>query len=132
VEIPGVSHDEELGEREWTGPRAMEAIGVIASAVGKTTEALLGAAQSQAISDRYRAERKATKVSRKATGQRVAGLMPIAPSALKIARYESHLERSLYRALHELQRLQAARSGGRFPIPLAVDLDVSGGPVAGE
>ena len=28
----------------------------------------------------------------------------------KLSRYETNLERSLYKALHELQRLQAARS----------------------
>ena len=35
----------------------------------------------------------------------------------KLSRYEVSLERSLYRALHELQRLQAARAGE--PAPLA-------------
>jgi hypothetical protein len=39
-------------------------------------------------------------------------------------RYEVTLERSLYRALHELQRLQAARAGQPVPLPEAVDVDV--------
>ncbi len=43
----------------------------------------------------------------------------------KLSRYEAAIERSLYKALHELQRLQAARDGGNVPLPLAVDADVS-------
>ena len=45
----------------------------------------------------------------------------------KLSRYEIPLERSLYRALHELERLQAARRAeGDIPPPVAVDIDVSG------
>ena len=47
----------------------------------------------------------------------------------KVARYETHLERSLFRALHELQRLQAIRKG-TGGAPMAFDLDVSVGPRA--
>ena len=42
-----------------------------------------------------------------------------------ISRYETTLERSLYKALHELQRLQAARDGQAVPLPTAMDIDVS-------
>lgn len=44
-----------------------------------------------------------------------------------LSRYEGTLERGLYRALHELQRLQAARAGQDVPPPAAVDLHVSEG-----
>jgi hypothetical protein len=45
----------------------------------------------------------------------------------KLSRYETNIERSLYKALHELQRLQAARRAeGSVPPPAAVDVDVSG------
>jgi hypothetical protein len=44
----------------------------------------------------------------------------------KLSRYETAIERQLTRALHELQRLQLARSGGDVPAPHAVDVDVSG------
>jgi hypothetical protein len=44
----------------------------------------------------------------------------------KLSRYETTTERSLYKALHELQRLQAARgAGGNVSPPVAVDVDVS-------
>lgn len=43
----------------------------------------------------------------------------------KVSRYESHLERGLYKALHELQRLQAARGGRYVPPPVALDMDLT-------
>ncbi len=48
----------------------------------------------------------------------------------KLSRYESALERALYRALHELQRLQAVRAGEPVPAPVAVDVTVDGGFVS--
>jgi len=42
-----------------------------------------------------------------------------------ISRYEATLERSLYKALHELQRLQAARNGQAVLLPQTIDLEVS-------
>jgi hypothetical protein len=46
----------------------------------------------------------------------------------KLSRYETTIERGLYKALHELQRRQAARRGGDVSAPLALDVDVSGFP----
>jgi hypothetical protein len=46
----------------------------------------------------------------------------------KLSRYETSMERSLYKALHELQRLQASRKGQPVPLPVAVDIDVTGLP----
>jgi hypothetical protein len=44
----------------------------------------------------------------------------------KLSRYETAIERSLYKALHELQRLQAGRNTeGDVPPPAAVDVEVS-------
>ena len=50
----------------------------------------------------------------------------------KLSRYETAIWRSLYKALHELQRLQAARhtKGDVLP-PIALDVDVSGVPEEG-
>jgi hypothetical protein len=42
-----------------------------------------------------------------------------------LSRYEATLERSLYRALHELQRLQAAREGKTVLPPEVVDAEIS-------
>jgi len=40
----------------------------------------------------------------------------------KLIRYEVSIERGIYRALHELQRLQAARNGEAVTTPLAIDI----------
>ena len=44
-----------------------------------------------------------------------------------LTRYETTIERGVTKALHELQRLQAARKGELVPLPLAVDVNLSGG-----
>jgi len=44
----------------------------------------------------------------------------------KFIRYETSIERGIYKALHELQRIQSARKGEKPPAPLAIDVDVSG------
>ena len=43
----------------------------------------------------------------------------------KLLRYETTIERGIFKALHELQRIQSVRSGNRVPAPVAVDVDVS-------
>jgi len=40
----------------------------------------------------------------------------------QLARHETAIERSMLRALHELQRLQAARAGEDVPMPVVVDV----------
>ena len=71
-----------------------------------------------------RAERDS--ISRLAGQYRRSSLLPGDGEALKIRRHEAHLEKCLYRALHELQRLQAKRGGQMIPPPIVVDLDVNG------
>ena len=44
---------------------------------------------------------------------------------VRFSRYESHIERSLFRSLHELQRLQAKRQGRDIAAPVAVDIEVA-------
>jgi hypothetical protein len=45
----------------------------------------------------------------------------------KFSGCETTIERRLYKALHKLQRLQAARhADGDAPPPVAIDVDVSG------
>jgi hypothetical protein len=55
--------------------------------------------------------------------------IPDLPDALNLARYETTLERQIYRALEALERLQRLRAGEIIPAPLqlSVDLDVTGG-----
>ena len=50
----------------------------------------------------------------------------------KLSRYESAIERGLFKALHELQRLQAERRGEDVPPPAAVDVEVTVVPEEGR
>lgn len=43
----------------------------------------------------------------------------------KIIRYENSIERSIYKSLHELQRIQAERRGEKITAPVAIDVEVS-------
>lgn len=40
-----------------------------------------------------------------------------------ILRYQTTIERSIYRAYHELERLQAKRNNQNVPLPLSIDFD---------
>lgn len=40
----------------------------------------------------------------------------------RLMRYETTIERGIYRALHELQRLQAMRKGQSVNLPMAIDI----------
>jgi hypothetical protein len=52
---------------------------------------------------------------------------PIATGTMQnIQRYETHIDRCMYRAIHELQRLQAARRGESVTAPIAVEVNTSG------
>ena len=53
--------------------------------------------------------------------------MLVGDSTEKIMRYETAIERQIYKALHELIRLQMARQGERLQAPVAIDLEVFGG-----
>jgi hypothetical protein len=46
-----------------------------------------------------------------------------ADTLTKLQRYEASQERSFYKALHELQRVQAMRRGENVTLPLAVDVN---------
>ena len=50
-------------------------------------------------------------------------LLPDEKTLEKIARYEAHLSRQLYQAMHELEALQAKRAGEAAPL---ARLDVQG------
>jgi hypothetical protein len=41
----------------------------------------------------------------------------------KFFRYETMLEKGMYRALHELERIQAKRNGSNVPFPVVVDVN---------
>jgi len=61
-------------------------------------------------------------------GQAVQADLAGANILIKLNRYEAHIDRVLYKALHELQRLQARRAGQQVDAPHIIDIDVSTDP----
>lgn len=57
--------------------------------------------------------------------------LPTGNASDRILRYETTIERQLYRAIHELQRLQAGRAGERVLPPVVVDVSCDGGETQG-
>jgi hypothetical protein len=55
-----------------------------------------------------------------------ASSMGLMHDADKFFRYETMLERGIYKALHELERIQAKRNGVNIPPPIVLDVDISG------
>jgi len=45
---------------------------------------------------------------------------------LNLLRYETAIEKQIYKALHELMRVQSAKRGGKPLVPIAIDVEVSG------
>ena len=44
---------------------------------------------------------------------------------LNLIRYETAIEKQIYKALHELMRLQSEKRGEKPPLPVAVDVDIT-------
>ena len=118
-----------LTELAWTAGRVREYVAAVARHA-RTTADGVWADLSDLVAERAAAARaKAERADR----HRRAHLLPPDRTLAKVARYEAGLERSLYRALHELQRLQQARAAG-VPVtpPAAVEVEVNGLPDAGD
>jgi hypothetical protein len=86
-------------------------------------EELLEAATRSARFKVERAKLEAEKVERDLRNMTRERLLPDDKILEKVARYEAHLSRGLYKALHELEALQTKRSGGAAPL---ARLDVDG------
>jgi len=55
------------------------------------------------------------------------GSIPAKDELDRLLRYEGSIERQLYKAMNQLERLQRVRSGDSVPAPVAVDVDVNTG-----
>jgi len=117
---------------EWTVGLFRRTLEALAAAAGTTAAALM-----EEDLDRLRTKvQEAREEEREARGRvdrlRRSRTLPGEGVLDKVSRYEAHLERGLYKALHELQRLQAARGGVYVPPPAAVDVDLTVSKAEGE
>ena len=122
LEIPGIPDaldDPDLlfeYNVSWTVSLVREGISVLARAAGEASEDLLESAAEGARLEVAVAKFEAQRVERDLKNLSRERLLPDDKALDKIARYEAHLSRGLYQAMHELEALQTKRSGGAAPL----------------
>ena len=100
----------------WTVSLVREGISVLARAAGEAPEDLLESAAEGARLEVAVTKFEAQRVERDLKNLSRERLLPDDKALDKIARYEAHLSRGLYQAMHELEALQTKRSGGAAPL----------------
>ncbi len=128
LELPGVPGWAGLygDTTEWDGWSAglvRECLSLIASAAGEDLEELMDGAREKARLDVVSAKSAAERVEEQLQNMRRERLLPDEKTLEKVSRYEAHLSRLMFKALHELEALQVRRSGGAAPL---ARLDVDG------
>jgi hypothetical protein len=125
LSVPGVPEDVETWEdyKGWTAGKVRVGIEAIAKATGEDPDELLEYAADAARRDVIGKEQAAEQVARDLARMSRERLLPRVEVLEKVARYEAHLSRGLYKALHELEALQTRRLGGAAPL---ARLDVDG------
>jgi hypothetical protein len=107
----------------WSVGLVREYVGAMASHAGETPEELLEAATEKAGRDVRGAKQAVERVEQDLQRLSRERLLPRVEILEKVARYEAHLSRGLYKAMHELEALQTRRLGGSAPL---ARLDVQG------
>jgi hypothetical protein len=107
----------------WTVGMVREYVVSMASAAGESPEELLEAATEKARLDVISAKQALERVEKDLERMSRERLLPDEKTLEKVSRYEAHLSRGLYKALHELEALQVRRQGGAAPL---ARLDVDG------
>jgi hypothetical protein len=135
--VPEDELDDAYGWHGWTAGMGRQGVAELAESVGIAPERLLAKAlkkrrgiQDQNADDIQRLTATVTVLRRRLKGKEerltLERILPDANTLQKITRYEAHLSRQLLQALHELQRLQAARGGQTLPLPAALDVVITG------
>lgn len=134
ISIPGIPDDDAEFNAfdQWTAGLLRKGVEVYAISARMTPDALLNKCILSTSNNRENAEEEERDLV--ARGQRWKLLLErenlsrklLEPNVLdKVGRYDSHLERSFFRILHEIQRLQASRRGAVVIPPSAIDVDLT-------
>jgi hypothetical protein len=121
----------------WTAGMVRKGLAQIANEFKRDPQKLLGKAtesrretQTEGRQAIQASQRKAKELRQIVCDRRDrmlrGSILPDTNALQKVARYEAHLSRQMTQALHELQRLQAARDGQPFPPPATVDVTLHG------
>jgi hypothetical protein len=124
ISILGVPEDTDWGDYGgWTAGKVRAGIEAIASATDEDLEELLEVVTVEASRQLIGARKAVDQVEKDLEKMSRQRLLPDEKTLEKVARYEAHLSRGLYKALHELEALQTRRLGGSAPL---ARLDVQG------
>ena len=123
LDLPGVPEDAYIGELPAMKVEDVRGcVESIARAAGEDLERLLEtateAAHMNSISSKFKAEQTEGEID----VMRRERILPDDKTLEKISRYEAHLSRQLYHALHELENLQKHRTTGKGTPLARVDL----------
>ena len=124
LDLPGVPEDaaiEELPAIKVADVRGC--VEAIAAHVSLDPDDLLELATYEAGCEARSAAHKKEEVEQETSRMARERLLPDEKTLEKVARYEAHLSRGLYKALHELEAFQVRRAGGVAPL---ARLDVDG------
>jgi hypothetical protein len=122
--LPGVPDDVFLYELDYTVGRLREMVGWLAVKAGIKPDAsvmspeatLLQTLRTTARYDAFDAASKADAVREELLAERRARILPGEADLQRIARYEAHLSREMFRGLHELEAIQARKGGRAAPL----------------
>ena len=119
LDLPRVPEDEAI--EELPAMKATDVRGCVEAIAGHVSldpEDLLDLAAYQAGYEARRAALKKEEMEREISRKSRERILPDEKTLEKISRYEAHLSRQLYQALHELENLQKHRTTGEG-VPLA-------------
>jgi hypothetical protein len=127
--LPGIPDDAYLGDVDWRVGQLRDLIKWLAEEAGAQPEAqtrdgsivspqeqLMEKLHAQMRYDLAHKEQKAEEVQAQLLAARRDRILPGEDDLQKIARYEAHLSRQMYQALHELEAFQKRRVGGAAPL----------------
>jgi hypothetical protein len=127
--LPDIPDDISLSEVDWRVGKLRELIKWLAEEAGvqpetQTWDDSIVSPQEQLVEKLYTETRydlatkeaKAEEVQAQLLTARRDRILPSEKDLQKIARYEAHLSRQMYQALHELEALQKRRAGREAPL----------------
>jgi hypothetical protein len=127
--LPGIPEDAFLEDVDYRAGQIIELIEWLATEAGVKPEAravdgspippreqLIESLRTEARYDLSTKEAKAETVQAQLLAARRDRILPPEEELQKIARYETHLSRQMYQAVHELEALQKRRSGREAPL----------------
>jgi hypothetical protein len=138
VGVPNEEQSDAYAWDGWTAGMVRQGLSKTATETGRTPERLLERActvrrekQEEAREAIHKLRARAKDLRRRLAARRDQAvrecLLPDVTTLQKVTRYEAHLSRQMTQALHELQRLQAARAGQQVPPPAALDVTLDAG-----